>query len=153
VPLGALARGESDHLGVHVAPYLAKRVAEVGLVFDSDKVFGRGRVDLDGLDVGGQTLNPDAVVGCRVGDVDGDDAALCVEVAEVVIEELTAEGFAFRSLKVVGSTGDGNNLAGREDVVVVVDLSQSRARDVEADLLAVPAGEIEVGVPGDGYRL
>jgi hypothetical protein len=68
MPLGALAGGEGDHVGIHVAPLLAEGVGEVELVLDGDKVLGGRGVDLDGLDIRRQAFDLDAVVRCRVGD-------------------------------------------------------------------------------------
>ena len=100
---------------------------------------GRG-VDLDGLDVGVMPSILDAVVGCGVGDSHCDWATFGSEVTEVVVEELAAEGFAAGSLEIILGAGYGDDFAGGEDVVVVVDLGHGAGGYMEAGLGAISAG-------------
>jgi hypothetical protein len=152
MPLGALAGSQSDHAGVHIAPLLAEGVAEVELVLDGDEGLGRRRVGLDGLDLGRKAFDLYAVMRSRVGNGHRHHATAALQMAEVVVEELAAERLAIGCLKVIGRTGDGHDFAGGEDVVVIVHFGEGAAGDVQANLFAVSAGQVEVRVPGDGYR-
>ena len=121
VPLGALTGLEGNHAGVHRAPFLAEGIGEVVLVFDGDEFLGRRGVGLNGLDLRRQAFDIDSVVSGGVEDADGGGAALPVEVAPVVVVEVVGEGLAVGGLEIILSSSDGGELAGGEDVVVVVD--------------------------------
>ena len=93
-----------------------------------------------------------AVMRGRIDDLHRDDAVLPVEVAPVVVVEVFAERLAAGGAQII-LTGDGHELAGGEDVVVVVDLGQHRSGNMEAHLGAVAGGQVEVGMPADGHGL
>src|SRR5450631_2773856 len=72
---------------------------------------------------------------------------------EVVVKELVAEGLAVGGIEVVWGAFDGEQFSGWEDVVVVIDLGYDLGGDVKANLFAIAAGEVEVGMPANGHRL
>ena len=51
MPGCALPRSQRHHLGVHVAPLLAKRVGKVELVLHGNEILGWRSIDLDRLDI------------------------------------------------------------------------------------------------------
>ena len=112
------------------------------------------RVDLDGLDLRRDADHMDAVV--RAGSVSCTSTAPSVrcELREVVVEEDVVERLAIGRVEVVLACPlTGLELAGGEDVVVVVDWLPASPPGRGARLLAVAAGDGEVRVPADGHRL
>ena len=121
VPLGALAGLERDHAGVGLAPLFAERVAEVVLVLDGDKLLGGRGVHLEGFDLGRKSDDVDAIVRGRIDDLHSYLIVLPDEVVPVVVKELRAQRFSVGRTQVVASAIDGDDFAGRKDVVVTVD--------------------------------
>jgi hypothetical protein len=152
LPTGGLAGLQSDHAGIHTLPLLTKGIAEVVLLFHGDERLFLRRIDLDGLDLWGKSLNVDAV-GCRrVCHIHNDLALGALEMGEIVVEKLVVKRLSGWRVEVIGSSFDWDQLAGGEDVVVIVDLRIDVSRDVQMRLLTVSAGEIEVGVPSNAHR-
>ena len=89
----------------------------------------------------------------RIDHLHGDLAVLPLQIAPVVVVRVLAERNAARGAQVILRSGNGLDLARREDVVIVVHFCHIGPREMHAHLGAVLGGQSEAGVPADGDRL
>src|ERR1035438_8137360 len=117
MPLGALARLQCHHAGVHLAPLLAERVGEVVLVLDGYKFRGWRSVHLDCFDFRGNPFDIDSVVRRRIDYLDRYHAILPIEMTPVIVEEFLGQRYAAGSAEVIAGSLYRRQLPGGEDIV------------------------------------